>query len=303
MKTYKLLLTLLIVAFVISCKQEKNAKTDLAGTSTDTIQKPKAKPELQLVWETDTIFKTPESCFFDEEHKVIYVSNVNNAPRTKDNNGFISKLDLDGKVLEKEWVTELSAPKGMGFYHEILFVTDIDALVEINAHTGFTIKRTPLEGAKMLNDIDVDQETGIVYVSAMDTGKIYSYEDGKFALWKDNLNKPNGLFVDGNYLLIASAGDGNLKAFDIKTKEEKVLLAKDLGAADGVVKMPSGSYLVSDWRGEIHLLDGKGSATSLLNTITDKKAQTADIGSIPNENIILVPTFFGNSVKAFKLVE
>ena len=194
MKTKNLILSTFIAVSITSCKQ-KEVKKEITKVEPETIIKTNSEPQLDLVWETDSIFKTPESCFFDKEHKVIYVSNVNNAPRTKDNNGFISKLSLDGKVIEKEWVDGLSAPKGMGFYHEVLYVTDIDAIVEINAHTGLVLKKTTLKGAKMLNDIDVDQATGIIYVSAMDTGKIYSYFDGKFTLWKEGFNRPNGLLV------------------------------------------------------------------------------------------------------------
>ena len=285
----------------ISCKHQKPKKPKKSSIATETVKKI-TDPKLELLWETDTVFKTPESCFFDEEHNVIYVSNINNAPRTKDNNGFISKLDLKGNVLEMEWVDDLSAPKGMGFYHEVLFVTDIDAVVEINAHTGMTIRRSTLEGALMLNDISVDEETGIVYVSDMDTGKVYTYFEGEFTLWKDGFNYPNGVLVDGDNLLVNSVEENTVTAFNKKTKEKVKLVSANVGRADGVEKLNSGNYIVSDWRGEInYILDGK--PISLFNTLEDKKAQTADIGLIKKENIILVPTFFGNSVKAFKVIE
>jgi len=68
-----------------------------------------------------------------------------------------------------------------------------------------------------------------------------------------------------------------------------------------VVKLTAGNYVVSDWRGEIfHIKDGV--ATSLYDT-KENNLQTADIGIIPNEDIILIPTFFGNGVKAYKLTE
>ena len=280
-----ILVSLFIISFVIfSCKNNSSHKT----------------PKLKLLWETDTIFKTSESCLYDPKHHVIYVSNVNNAPRTKDNNGFISLLHTDGGVIKLKWATGMSAPKGMGYFNEVLYVTDIDAVLEIDAHTGEIIDKHVLEGALMLNDIAIDA-LGTVYVSAMDTHKIYKLIDGDFILWKDHLNSPNGLNVLGNNLLVASAGDGTLKAFDITTKKEVKHLASNLGRADGVVSLKSGNHLVSDWRGEIfHIGD---SITSLYNTVKNDKLQSADIGNIPNKNIILVPTFFGNSVKAFKLTE
>ncbi len=296
MRTLILSLLFVVTCILSSCKNKNNTteQTKLGLTTTKT-------PSFELLWETDTIFKTTESCLYDKKHDVIYVSNVNNAPRTKDNNGFISTLHKDGSIIKLKWATGLSGPKGMAYFNEVLYVTDIDAVVEIDPHTGKILKRNVLEGALMLNDITVDK-MGVVYVSAMDTNKIYTLEDGDFTLWKDNLNKPNGLLVKDNLLFVASLGDGTFKAFDKITKEEKKHIASNLGKADGVVKTKSGSYVVSDWRGEIfHIKDSI--TTSLYNVVTNKNLQTADIGSIPNDNVILVPTFFGNGVKAYKLTE
>ncbi len=294
MKLSILTVTLITTLALSSCKNKTASAKD--------ANKEKGTPSFELLWETDTIFKTPESCLFDAKHNVIYVSNINDAPRTKDNNGYISLLHTDGSPIKLDWATGMSAPKGMGYYDEILYVTDIDTVLEIDAHTGKTIRKHTLEGALMLNDLTIDAY-GTVYVSAMDTNKIYTLNDGDFTLWKDNMNKPNGLLAEGDYLFVASLGAGTFKAYDIKTKEEKKHIASNLGKADGVVRLNSGNYVVSDWLGEIFHVDRSGETTSLLNTKENKKSQTADIGSIPNKKIILVPTFFGNSVKAFKLNE
>jgi len=286
------ILTTIFFSFIIlfSCKKKTNSEKQLAK-----------KPTLELLWETDTIFKTTESCLYDPKHDVIYVSNINNSPRIKDNNGFISMLHTDGSMIKLDWATGMSAPKGMGYFNEVLYVTDIDAILEINAHTGEITDKHVLEGALMLNDLTIDA-MGTIYVSAMDTNKIYRLMDGDFTIWKDNLDKPNGLLVQDNTLFVASLGKGTFKAYDVNTKEEKKHMASNLGRADGVVKLKSGSFIVSDWRGEIfHIRDS--TTTSLLNVIDNKKLQTADIGNIPKKNIILVPTFFGNSVKAYKLNE
>ena len=289
----------LISLSIIGCKQKVEKEDAQPAAAIATV---KSEPSFELLWETDTIFKTPESCFYDKKHQVIYVSNVNNAPRTKDNNGYISVLALDGHVIKEEWASDLSAPKGMDFYEEVLYVSDIDAVVEINAHTGMVMKRHTLEGALMLNDISIDKKTGVLYVTDMDTGKIHTLINGEFTTWKEGLVRPNGLLVDGNSLLLASNGQESLISYDLTTKAQKEVIASGVGKADGVVKLNSGNYVVSDWRGEIFKTkDHK--ATSVFNTLEDKKAQTADIGIIDGKDIILVPTFFGNKVKAFKLTE
>ena len=208
----------------------------------------------EMLWETDSIFKTPESCLFDAERHRIYVSNVNLNPRKKDNNGFISILSKEGKLIKLDWITGLSGPKGMGLYNDILYVTDIDEIIEIDLNREVIAKRHKVEGAKMLNDITVNPKDGTVYVSAMDTNKIYSLKEGKVGLWKENVTGPNGLLVDGNQLMVASFGEETLKAYDLETKLVTKHYASKLGKADGVVKLQSGSFVVSDWRGEIFLV-------------------------------------------------
>ena len=291
MKSLFLTGTIIACSIFFSCKESNSSyKQKLA--------KEIKSSDFKFLWETDPVFKTPESCLYDEKHKVVYISNVNDAPRTKDNNGFISKINSKGEILKYKWATGLSAPKGMAYADDVLYVTDIDAVVEIDAHSGKIIMRNVLEGALMLNDIAIDS-LGTLYVSAMDTNKIYTLNDGEFNLWKDNLNKPNGLLVDEGSLLVASLGNGTFKSYDIKTKEEKKYISSNLGKADGIVKLRSGGFLVSDWRGEIfHITDEK--SMSIYNAVENKDVQTADIGIIPNENMVLVPTFFGNTIRAYE---
>ena len=300
MKTVTSISIALASTALFSCKQKQAETPPVVEAVVEKIKEEVKVPTFELVWETDTVFKTTESCLYDAKRDVIYVSNVNNAPRTKDDNGFISTIGKDGKLIKLDWATGMSAPKGMGLFEDKLYTTDIDAIVEIDANTGKILNRYLLEGALMLNDITVDSQ-GVVYFTAMDTNKIYTLKEGEITLWKgEGLNKPNGLLIEKDRLMVASLGEGILKAYDLKTKES-IQLAEGLGKGDGVVKLTTGNYVVSDWRGEIfHIKDGV--ATSLYDT-KENNLQTADIGIIPNEDIILIPTFFGNGVKAYKLTE
>ena len=64
-----------------------------------------AAPVLQKKWETAAEFKLPESVIYDEVNNVLYVSSMQDDPLKKDGNGFISKVGLDGKIIELNWVT------------------------------------------------------------------------------------------------------------------------------------------------------------------------------------------------------
>ena len=254
-------------------------------------------PTFEMLWSTDTVFKIPESTLYDSERKVIYVSNVNQNPRQKDNNGFISRMNKDGKDIELEWVSGLSSPKGMGLKDTILYVTDVDEMVAININSAEIIKKYPLADVGMLNDISI-APNGTVYVTDMDSSRILVLEDEELILWQDGLNRPNGIYAEDDRILIASNGDGKFLAYDL-TSKAMTELGAGFGRSDGIVKTALGKYVVSDWSGEIFLVDGNN-----IQSLFSSKAQeiqTADIGLIPDENTILVPTFFDNRVAAYKL--
>ena len=69
--------------------------------------------QLEEVWATDAIFDTPESVLVDRQNNCLYVSNIGGKePWVKDGNGFISKLGMDGKIIEKGKHAELISMNG-----------------------------------------------------------------------------------------------------------------------------------------------------------------------------------------------
>src|SRR6476620_9450413 len=100
-----------------------------------------AHTNLEMIWSSDTILKVPESVLYSKSDKVLYVANIDGKPDEKDGKGSISKLGLDGKMIQADWVTGLNAPKGMAISGNSLWVADVDRMVEIDIQTG-KIKRT-----------------------------------------------------------------------------------------------------------------------------------------------------------------
>jgi hypothetical protein len=80
-----------------------------------------------VVWTLEGL-ETPESVYFDEARDTLYVSNIAGEMLEKDGNGFISRVGLDGQMLEARWVTGLDAPKGLVSDGTTLYVSDIDRL-------------------------------------------------------------------------------------------------------------------------------------------------------------------------------
>jgi sugar lactone lactonase YvrE len=258
-----------------------------------------AAPTLTLQWTTDTVLTTCESVLYDEANAVLYVSNINGDPSTKDGNGSIAKVGLDGKIIEAQWVKGLDAPKGMGIANGKLYAADVDKIVEIELASGKILNKFVVDSAQFLNDITVDA-AGRIYVSDMDRSNIVLLQDGKVSIWMDKLsNKPNGLFAEENRMLVAFWDSKTLQAIDLTSKMVE-MKADSIDNPDGIEAVGDGGYLVSSWNGMVHYVASDGKVTKLLDTTADQ-VSAADIEFIPAKNLLLVPTFFKNTVMAYEL--
>lgn len=286
-----LIFTVIISSCNVSVKKEKIKKE----TTSEVPFK------LEQAWMTDSVFRTPESVYFDSIRNVCYVSNINRG--LEGNKGFISKLSPDGKVLDLHWVDSLSAPKGMGMLAgNMLYVADMTNLVEIDVEKGEITQEFPADGSSMLNDVASDG-LGTLYISDSDTSIIYQFKDGILSQWlSEGLNHPNGLYVDSSRLLVASDGDKELKAIDLRTKMTTIL-TKNIDNGDGIT-WPGypGFWLVSNWAGEIFMIYPDYHKVSLLNTMNEK-INSADITYVPSNGLLYVPTFFANRIMAYKLIK
>jgi len=290
----KTILYLLAILMLASCNSKPKQNNEKEATIADT-------PKLELIWESDTLLRTPESVLIDAANDILYVSNVNMNPWEKDGNGFISKLDRDGNITELKWVDGMSAPKGMGLLGNKLFVTDIDALVEIDVESGSISARYPATSDAQLNDVTVGED-GNVYVSASGTSKIYKLEKGILAPVFEGKGDErfNGLYWEKDRMLLVTSGSSQFIAIPWETMEASVI-SENMGAGDAVCGIGDGNYITTSWSGTIFFVDAKGKVTVLLDT-QEQEENTADAAFCQQENILYVPTFFKNQVKAYKLI-
>ena len=293
---YKILSVVLLL-FLVSCTSQKKKSGEDAGDA-DAVK----KFELVEVWKTDTLLRVPECVIYDKDNDVVYVSNMNDNPREKDGNGFISRLSTSGEILDLEWVADMSSPKGLGIYDGKLYVSDVDEVIVIDIAKGEIEERIVIEGAKMINDISIDSQ-GNVYVSDSDNNNIFLISNGVVSNWlSEGLNAPNGLLVDGERLLMASMGSEDFATVDLATKQITVL-ADSINKGDGIARVSiPGHFLVTDWFGQVFMVYPDGSKVVLLDT-RDQEIGAADIDYIPEKNLLMVPTFAKHHVVAYKLVE
>lgn len=270
-----------------------------AGTPLQ-AEKVRKKISLKKVWDSTNTLRTPESVLYYPAEDILFVSNINGNGADKDNNGFISKMDLNGKIVTLQWATGLSAPKGMGISGNKLYVTDIDRLVMLDVTAGAILKTYQVPEPVYLNDVTV-AANGIIYVSDNRNDKIYFLQNDSLKVFMEgaSLQKPNGLYAEANRLVVGSTQSNALRFIDLQTKQITEV-TNGLGISDGIVPAGKGSYFVSDWNGRIFWINAKGEKKLLLDT-TGAKINSADIEYIPAKKLLLVPTFNDNRVAAYKV--
>ena len=294
MNIFRMTLVSLAVCF-LACNQSKQ---DTADGNTGTTQEENTSPvTLKLKWQSEPVLTTCESVLYDDNKDLLYVANINGQPDGKDGNGFISTLSLDGKVTAEKWAQGMDAPKGMGLLDGKLYVTDINRVHEIDTESGKITKTYPVQNATFLNDITVGD--GKVYVSDSRGGAIHVIEDGKVSSFLSNLQGPNGLLAESGELIVALWDAKTLSTIDITSKNIQQR-TEGIENPDGIEAIDNNEYLVSSWNGLVHHIDSEWKKTLVLDTRADS-LNAADIEYIKSENLLLVPTFFKNTVMAYEV--
>jgi len=255
--------------------------------------------ELVKLWESAAALKVPESVRFDAKRKVLYVSNIDGQPWEADGKGSIAKLGLDGKIIAADWVTGLDCPKGLALSDDgrWLYAADAGGIAVIDIRKARIDHKIAIPGGIQLNDLVND--AGTLYVSDSKGRKVYVVKDGKVSVHLDEalLKGPNGLFVHAGALHVLD--DDSLKRVE-PDKSLTVLATGMPGGADDLENVGGGDFLVSVWSGAVWYVPATGDKELLFDG-KPTETRTADIGWDPKTRTVYVPTFFGNSVVAYRV--
>jgi len=229
-----------------------------------------------------TGFKFPESVAYDPQAKVFYVSEFGSAlkPSEKDSAGYILKMSLTGKVLEKHFLPAagetINKPKGLWVQGNRLWTTDIDAAVIFDTQTK-KMRRVELPGAKFANDPTVLGNT--LYVSDSRGDQLYSVEPADFLdssvepkvtlVWSGKGIDPNGLYPgkDGSLLMAGfKSGDEHRGIWSMMPGQDPKEVSKPIGRLDGLYEMKDGTLLVTNWdNGSLFAYSKMGEITKLAD--------------------------------------
>jgi hypothetical protein len=265
-------------------------------------------PELTQIAVVDG-FAAPESVYFDSDSQRWFVSNIGaDVP----GDGFISRLDADGAVLEREFVTGLDDPKGMASHDGVLWVSDMTSLVRIPIASPSDVTRIAVPNAAFLNDVAVDRESGDVYVSDTFGNAVYRVRGDEVSevLRSAELQAPNGLLAIGRSLVIASIGPdldpvtfatsapGRLLHLDLDSLE-LTPLSEPIGLLDGLERLGSG-FIVSDFAVGLYYVRPGDPAVPILDNAEQGLGSSADIGLARSLRTIAVPELTGTRVLFYR---
>ena len=248
-----------------------------------------AQHSLEKLWESDSItLKGPESALFDSKSNSLYVSSMNA--------GTIVRMDLDGKVIKKDWVTGLTSNKGSALFNGLLYTAETSAVAVIDVDKASVIKRIPVEGAQMLNDLAVDSK-GVIYVSDTRGAKVYRIEGDKPTVYLENMPGANGLLTVNTDLFVLTST--SFQKVDANKVTTKIADGFESGL-DGIVMVANNEFIISDYHGILYYVKADGTKQVLLDTRANR-IMSNDISYDSKTKILYVPSFSTNYIIAYKV--
>jgi len=235
-------------------------------------------------------------------------------PTLKDGKGRISKVSLDGKVIERGFLPAagqvLNKPKGIWVQGDRLWTTDIDSVWNFDLKTRKG-RRVALPGIKFANDPTV--MGGALYVSDNRGDQLYKVEPADFvnATGEPKVTRvfsgkgvyPNGLYPakDGSLFMVGfQAKDKPRAIYDMAGGADPKALSPDIGRLDGVYQLSDGSLLVTDWNsGSLFHWTASGDVQTLAKGFKGP----ADFCVVPNAAgmLVVVPDLVKSELRLVQL--
>jgi hypothetical protein len=243
-------------------------------------------------------FSGPENLVYDSVADVFLVSNVNGGPAARDDNGFISRVAPDGRVLAPRWIAGgvggvvLDAPKGLAIRGDTLAVADVGGVREFDRRTGAPLRTITLPGAVM-NDL-LFADDGSLWVTDTgpdrDTTPVDTSRDVD-AVWRVAasgrvaavarglaLERPDGIAAQGGGVVVATFGGRRLEHVGgAASGGWDTFATLPAGRVDGLRRLPDASLVVTSWdaRAVWHLARD-GTLTPLLTDVTSPAGVAVD---------------------------
>ena len=235
----------------------------------------------------------PESAVWDPETSAWYVS-VGGFTGS----GGVVRLE-PGSDTPEEFVTGLGGPQGVTIHDGTMYVADGDHLQAISMADPSQQSSIPTGGGA--SDVDVDPETGDLYVTDLGGGVVWRIHDGvveeePFA----EINTPDGIYVQDGGVFIANfalGGAGGIFRFDIATGERTTVSDIPGATLDGL-EPDGGDWLTTDFtKGHLWRVGPDGVPTPVAQLLPG----SADLGIDREARIVAVPNLLLNNIVFLQL--
>lgn len=248
-----------------------------------------AQHSLEKLWESDSLLvKNPESALYDTGSNSLYVSSMGS--------GSVVRMDNNGKVTKQDWVTGLNSNKGSAIYNSSFYTAETSAVAVIDIDKATIVKRIPVEGAIMLNDVAMDSK-GAIYVSDTRAGKVYKIEDDNPAVYLENMPGANGLLTVNTDLYVLTST--SFQKVDANKVVTKVADGFESGL-DGIVMVAENEFILSNYQGILYYVKSDGTKQLLLDTRANR-IMSNDISYDSKTKTLYVPSFSTNRIIAYKV--
>ena len=241
-------------------------------------QKPLTPKSSSVVKVASVGFSQPENLVYDSVADVYLVSNMGPGdPAARDDNGFISRVTPEGRVLALRWIAggrngaRLDAPKGLAIRGDTLAIADVGGVHLFDRRSGAPLRSITVPGLVM-NDVAYAPD-GELWIT--DTGPdraktpVDTSKDMD-AVWRvdraghvDNvarglqLSRPDGIVIDGAGALISTFGANRVERVGPAMPNAWSKVTLPGGRVDGLRRLADGSLVTSSWDAKtVWRLDG-----------------------------------------------
>ena len=264
-------------------------------------------------------FVQPENLVYDSVADVFLVSNMGPGdPAARDDNGFISRVAPDGRVLALRWIAGgvngavLDAPKGLAIRGDTLAIADVGGVHLFDRRSGAPLRSVTVPGLVM-NDVAFSSD-GSLWIT--DTGPdrtktpVDTTKDLD-AVWQIlpggqvravaralALDRPDGILLDDNGALVSTFGANRIEHLNARGERgQQTVMTLPAGRVDGLRRLPDGAMVVTSWDAKsVYRARPGDSLRVLLTGVTspagvavDTKRGRLAVTSMQNNALYLLP--------------
>jgi DNA-binding beta-propeller fold protein YncE len=248
-----------------------------------------AQHSLEKIWESDSVtLRNPESALYDPKSNSLYVSSTGS--------GSVVRMDTQGKVIQKDWVSGLHSNMGSALYNGLFYTTDPKGINVVDVNKASIVKLIPVDSAQMLNDVAVDSK-GIIYVSDTRAARVYRIEDGRATVYLENIPGANGLLTVNSDLYVL----GSTTFLKVNGNKEVTKIADGFESGlDGIVMVAENEFIISNYHGVLWYINADGSRQLLLDT-RPLRIMSNDISYDSKTKTLFVPSYMTNRIIAYRV--